>query len=120
MGRSCGGRRFTRDTRQAGVIMTRKIKFCCIAVKWFDKVNGNTYHSVRIIRNRDGKVIVGQFQYGYGDQYRYTAIFAMLDAKWIPAKYRQEPYMYERENNYPIDCNVRDGLKRDCVANGTL
>ena len=51
----------------------RKLQFICQAVKWFDKVNGNTYHSVRITRTEDGAVVVGQFQYGYGDQYRYTA-----------------------------------------------
>lgn len=46
---------------------TRKIKFVCNAVRWFDKINGNTYHSVRITRIKDGKVIADQFQYGYGN-----------------------------------------------------
>jgi hypothetical protein len=55
-----------------------RIKFNCDAVKWFDKVNGNTYHSVSITRNEDGAVIKGQFQYGYGDHYRQTAIEEML------------------------------------------
>lgn len=29
-------------------------------------------------------------------------------------------YSYEMENGYPINWNVTDGLKRDCIANGTL
>jgi len=104
-----------------------KIKYTCNAVRWFDKTNGNTYHSVRVIRHKDGAVIVGQFQYGYGDSYRDTALKLMSKNKWLPVKYRDhhknsmsKAYMYERENNYPILWNVSDGLKRDCIANGTL
>ena len=102
----------------------RKIKFIAKAVRWFDKVNGNTYHSVQIERVRDGKVIYCQFQYGYGEQYRYTAYQEMMKNNWIPKKYHASPgfnstaYLWERENNYPIVWNVTDGLKRDCVANG--
>ena len=94
-------------------------KFTVIAKKWFDKVNGNTYHSVRCIRHRDGKVIVGQFQYGYGESYRHTALYAMRAEKWLPKKYNEfSPFAYERENNCPIIWDVSNGLKRDCVANG--
>jgi hypothetical protein len=110
--------------------MTQKIKFICNAVKWFDKVNGNTYHSVRITRCKDGKVIVGlyaPYEYGYGDQYRYTALAAMAKAKWLPSKYIGKndrgatlASSYERENNYPIMWNVSNGLKREMIANGTL
>jgi hypothetical protein len=107
---------------------TRKIKFVANAVKWFDKVNGNTYHSVRIERVRDGKMIYCQFQYGYGDHYKYTALVEMIKNKWLPKIYvsntnnipadKKGYYLYERENNYPIVWNVTEGLKRDCIANG--
>jgi hypothetical protein len=106
-------------------IRTHKIKFTAIAVKWFDKVNGNTYHSVRIIRHKDGKVLYCPFTYGYGDSYRHTAFAAMDKAKWLPLAYRGRDengrkyyWRYERENDYPIIWTVRDGLKRECVANG--
>lgn len=86
-----------------------KYQFSVNAVKWFDKVNGNTYHSVRCVRHSDGAVVVGQFQYGYGDQYQYTALNAMLETGWLPEKYGEKQphggnlvYLYERENNYPI------------------
>ena len=107
-----------------------KYKYTCNAVRWFDKINGNTYHSVRVIRHEDGAVIVGQFQYGYGDHYRQTALELMSLHKWLPSNYRgnrkvgthltRKFHNYERENNYPILWNVSDGLKRDCIANGTL
>lgn len=105
---------------------TRKIKFTAVVVKWFDKVNGNTYHSVRVTRHRDDKVLLCPFAYGYGDCYSQTALLAMDKAKWLPLKYRgrddmchnQNAWNYERENNYPILWAVSNGLKRECIANG--
>lgn len=107
----------------------RKILFVAHAVKWFDKVNGNTYHSVRITRTSDGTTIAAPFQYGCGDHYKQTGLELMAENKWLPVKYRgkeetgarfPKAYMYERENNYPIEWNVRDGKKRECVANGEM
>jgi hypothetical protein len=100
--------------------MERQIKFICIACRWFDKVNGNTYHSVRVTRVKDNKTIVGAFQYGYGEDYKQTALKIMGKENWISEKYKKESYLYERENNYPIYWDCRDGLKRDCVSNGIL
>jgi len=104
----------------------RTIRFAATAARWFDKVNGNTYHSVRVTRVRDGAALVCPMEYGYGDQYRHTALAAMAAAKWLPVKYRGRQdcgarafLSYEREHNYPILWTVSDGLKRDCVANGT-
>jgi len=100
--------------------MKRKIKFTAKAVKWFDRTNGNTYHSVRITRCRDGSVICCPLAYGYGSQYRQTALCAMSEAKWLPVKYRGDgAFRYEMENNYPITWDCTTGLKRDCIANGT-
>ena len=101
----------------------RQIKFTCTAKKWFDKVNGNTYHSVRVTRHKDGAVIVGQFQYGYGESYKGTALAMMAKARWLgKIKYQDfdKQFQYERKNNYPILWTVSEGLKRDCVANGIL
>jgi hypothetical protein len=40
---------------------------------WFDKINGNTYHAVKIEAN--GKVIKYlPITYGYGNQYEQTAL----------------------------------------------
>ena len=112
--------------------MNRVIKFTVIAKKWFDKVNGNTYHSVRCIRHKDNAIVVGQFQYGYGESYKQSALAVMYDAGWFK-NYRQTTspkkgyrytsasmFYFEREHNYPILWAVSPGLKRDCVANGKL
>ena len=101
-----------------------RIKFIAIACRWFDRVNGNTYHSVRITRCRDGAILACPMTYGYGECYKQTALEAMGKTKWLPVKYRgpathgSRAFDYERENNYPISWSVSDGLKRDCVANG--
>jgi hypothetical protein len=103
--------------------MENKIKFIANAVRWFDRVNGNTYHSVNITRVKDGKTIYCPLQYGYGEHYRQTALEAMSKNNWLPEQYKTgsgdyNTYRYERENNYPIYWNVTDGLKRDCIKNG--
>ncbi len=98
-------------------------KFTCIACRWHD-FYGNTYHSVRITRHKDGAVISSgkNLEYGYDSAYEQTALKLMAEAKWLPVKYRGENdrWAFERENNYPTIWNVSDGLKRDAVANGTL
>jgi len=109
--------------------MENKIKFVANAVRWFDKVNGNTYHSVNITRVKDGKTIYCPMTYGYGEHYRQTALKAMYQVGWIDNSIytddlnykhidKESIFMFERENNYPIMWNVTDGLKRDCVKNG--
>ena len=99
--------------------MERTIKFTVSARRWFDKANGNTYHSVKVIREKDGAVLLAPMQYGYDEHYRQTAHEIMLKAGWLPKNYNEKNYWrYERENNYPIDWNVEDGTKRTCVALG--
>lgn len=122
--------------------MNRIIKFTVIAKKWFDRVNGNTYHSVRCIRCRDNAVVVGTFQYGCGESYKQTALYLMAKVGWLIKSYSYTEYTnrkaenkkpftikvyipenaweYERENNYPILWTVSKGLKKDCIANGKL
>lgn len=98
---------------------TRKIKFIAKVCRWFDRINGNTYHSVKIIRCKDNKTIYCPFQYGYDSAYENTTLQDMLKARWLPRKYNETNYwLYQRENNYPILFDVQDGLKRDCVNNG--
>ena len=96
-----------------------KFKYTAAAARWFDKVNGNTYHSVWIINNETGETLHCPFQHGNGDQYRQTALETMAGAGWLPEKYQADKlYLYERENDYPINWVVSDVPKRVCVANG--
>jgi hypothetical protein len=103
-----------------------KIKFVANAARWFDKVNGNTYHSVNITNVKTGETIYCPMEYGYGDTYRQTALKAMHGVKWInndvysaDLNKGKNVMLFERENDYPIMWNISDGLKRDCVKNGT-
>lgn len=100
--------------------MNQEIKYIANAVRWFDKINGNTYHSVKITRISDNAVLKSQpIVYGYGDCYKQTALDLMLKNSWIEEKYNEGRliWSFERENNYPIFWNVSDGLKRDMKNN---
>lgn len=45
----------------------------CYGRKWFDKVNGNTYFSARIVipTVAGSRWVAAPFQYGYGDQWQW-------------------------------------------------
>lgn len=57
------------------------------AIKYFDRVNGNTYHSVKVF---DGNKLIGQknFIYGYGDHYRQTAFEIMIEKGYFKGSRR--------------------------------
>jgi hypothetical protein len=98
-----------------------KIKFICVAVLWFDRVNGNTNHSVRIMSTKTGRSYCAEMRYGYGNHYKQTAIELLAYEKLIPMRYRKEnKWRYESENNYPIYWTVQYSTKKECVANGKL
>lgn len=52
--------------------MERK-KIVVIGGKWFDKVNGNTYNSAKIIDTETGRAYYTPFCYGYGSAYLHEA-----------------------------------------------
>jgi hypothetical protein len=49
-----------------------KIKYIATAKEWYDKVNNNSYFSVRIKDLKTNKIIYLPLQYGYGTQYEYV------------------------------------------------
>lgn len=51
-----------------------KIIFVAIVKQWFDKVNGNTYHSVTVLNHLHTEVSRAPYVYGYGTQYERTII----------------------------------------------
>lgn len=90
--------------------------FTVEALRWFERRNGNTYHACLVTRHQDGAQLKCPFTYGYGRQYEQTALEAMLKAEWIPARYTDQLWMYERENEYPIIWIMRDAsTKRDLI-----
>ena len=69
-------------------------------MKWFDKVNGNTYFSNRVWV--DGKIaFTTGFSYGYGEAYLHAAI-AELHARG-----------YFTTENAPSAWQIRDEMKLD-------
>lgn len=55
--------------------MTKQVMKTYVVVggKWFDKVNGNTYHSAKVIDTETGNIEYTRFCYGYGQQYIHSA-----------------------------------------------
>lgn len=85
--------------------------------RWFDKINGNTYHSVSVVV--DG-VVVGHepFAYGYGDGYIQTAGDILKKTTLTLPKYpngvSQTLWKYCQENEIKLNCFVADvGRRRD-------
>lgn len=79
--------------------------------RWFEKVNGNTYHSVRIFAGGEMIAHIGM-TYGYGDQFLQTAIDWLRDNGHIPA---DAPYgtRYLREELAGSYSVVDVGRKKD-------
>ena len=85
--------------------------------RWFDKKNGNTYHSCRVFLNGE---LVGEvpFTYGYGDQWYQTGKEILINAGYWPKtgevlssgakadEYNLEMYIREHRNNFT--CLVSD------------
>lgn len=62
-----------------------KHQYVINAKKWFDKINGNTYHSVQVFQ--DGVLIAHEpYTYGYGNHYEQTAL-ELLQSKGIAKKF---------------------------------
>lgn len=49
------------------------------AKRWFDRINGNTYHSVRVYKNNK-EIGFAPFEYGYDEGYLQTAFTLLQNA----------------------------------------
>lgn len=67
------------------------------AKEWFDKVNGNSYFSVRIYLDGELATIL-PFQYGYGGQFYYESIRALVASGKLP----EDTSTYYLKHNYGI------------------
>lgn len=78
-----------------------------------------SYFSVRVVRLADNAQLLDiPWQRGYGEFYRQMALEAMSEAGWLPEKYSgRNAFLYERENDYPIEWNLRKGTKREMLRN---
>jgi hypothetical protein len=107
-----------KDVLKEVTAQGRTVKFIVYAVEWYNRGVGS-YFSVRIVRLADGAQLpVKTWKRGYGDFYKQMALEAMSEEGWLPEKYSgKNAYMYERENNYPIEWELRKGTKREMLYN---
>ena len=83
------------------------IKYTIHSKKWRDKINGNTYHAVKIINNETHEGITAPFQYGYGTQFLQSASEVMIKKGWIKEKLKGTDFL----NIHIIDqdnCNKKE------------
>jgi len=66
--------------------------------KWFEKTNGNTYHTVRVIQSgagKDRRDLISTIQYGYESVYLQTVaelLLATHDTLMASMRIRPEDY----------------------------
>jgi hypothetical protein len=91
-----------------------------IAKKWFDKVNGNTYHSCTVLVNGE-EIGHNPFEYGYGEQYRTTALKILQAAGYFNTGERysngyskdEEAFVrFQMDNRNTVKFYVTDVSKR--------
>lgn len=85
-----------------------QIKFIAVVVRWFDRVNGNTYHSVSITRSKDWARIKAPMRYGYEAAYEQTARQLLKEAGW----------MKDEDEFRHIHWTIYSGTKKECRQNG--
>ena len=80
--------------------------------RWFDKINGNTYHTASanvIFADGSDRSFSIQYQYGYGDQYLQSAWDAIKKAKLVTGEI---PWQYCRDNKIKLITNVSDVARK--------
>ena len=94
-----------------------------IGRRWFDKVNGNTYHSADVYVNNE---FVGRQErtYGYGDHYVQSGMEILRKHYRLPEKFEKEKYLsnYElKEYGINILSTVSDvARKKDLEKGGSI
>jgi len=88
--------------------------------RWFDRVNGNTYHTAEIFVN-DKFVAKSRMTYGYDEQYVQTAKELLLENYNLPKGMKETSPLWQlREYGVTLTKSVSDGLKRDLAEGGTI
>ena len=85
--------------------------------KWFDRINGNTYHTSAIII--DGELVhKTEMTYGYGEHYIQTAQEWLMDNGLVSIKRHengsfQPLWQYCQDNGIEFEYSGEYGLKRE-------
>lgn len=85
-------------------------------LEWFDKVNGNSYFAARVYINlgeSDEAQISIPYEYGYGEQYRQSALKVLTDAGYIhPSNTCTNLYTYCKARNIPFSGTKQENCKK--------
>jgi len=94
------------------------MKYVVIAKKWFDKINGNSYHSVDIVNVATNKIIYSSGRvYGYDDAYKQTAIKGLIELGLFNEKDIFNHKLINRDLFFVVmeNCKKRDLKKQKVV-----
>lgn len=89
-----------------------------IGRRWFDRVNGNTYHTAEVQVNGEfvGK---SRMTYGYDEQYLETGKEILLDHYELPRGMKENAPLWQlREYGVVLHKYAIDGLKRELAKGG--
>lgn len=85
----------------------------CIVKQWTDKINGNTYHKVKLFLN--GDILESDYTYGYGNQYEQT-VYNLFNTN---ESWKKNPFRYPNINVFlntihfeKIQVNTKKELKK--------
>ncbi len=91
-----------------------------IGRRWFDRANGNTYHTAEVVVN-DKIIGKSRMSYGYEEQYIQTGKEILLDHFELPEGMKESSPLWQlREYGVDFRKRVTDGLKRDLELGGNL
>jgi antirestriction protein len=91
-----------------------------IGKRWFDRANGNTYHTAMVLVNGQslGK---SKMTYGYEEQYLETAKEILLQHYNLPKGMNERSPLWQlREYGVTLTKTVSDGLKRELATGGSI
>ena len=90
-----------------------------ICKEWFDRINGNSYFSARIILNgglENETVLTLPFKYGYGNHYEYEAVKVVKKFLNIPLEANESYWKFYKDNNIKyFNTKHERCLKREVV-----
>ena len=81
--------------------------------KWFDKINGNTYHSVNIFSNIENKYIFSSgLCYGYGEQYKQITKEALINMDLLSKDNLYNYELLKETLHYTVNTGLKKELKK--------
>mgnify|MGYP003133859931 FL=1 len=88
-------------------------KFVCVVKVWHDKINGNTYHNIKLFMNNE--ILVSGVTYGYDTQYEETAYHCFnANESWKDKPFRYpNKYVFRNTINFEvIEVKTKKELKK--------